>query len=191
MPGTAEPRPGAWRRRRWQDRRRAWRANLAPSCQHTQASMPMTHACSCALRGMSVYAAAPPPLPHRPTHPHTGRWAQAAIPGFLFHVKAFGLFCSQGCQVGRAPAPPAHQAGRPNSLPLPTTSLAACPPLPGRCPAAACLLDFQQPPGQHWVFNCWRTLLIPGRTTPRRCRPCLPRPRRCCRPARLPPRSPT
>ncbi|KAL4444143.1 hypothetical protein ABPG75_011880 [Micractinium tetrahymenae] len=37
--------------------------------------------------------------------PHvTQRWAQAAAPGFLFHVKAFGLFCSQGCQVSALPA---------------------------------------------------------------------------------------
>jgi hypothetical protein len=27
------------------------------------------------------------------------RWAQAAAEGFQFHVKAFGLFCAQGCQV--------------------------------------------------------------------------------------------
>ncbi|EFN56805.1 hypothetical protein CHLNCDRAFT_144326 [Chlorella variabilis] len=34
----------------------------------------------------------------------TKRWAQATTPGFQFHVKAFGLFCSQSCQASALPA---------------------------------------------------------------------------------------
>ncbi|PSC76227.1 UPF0759 -like isoform X2 [Micractinium conductrix] len=34
----------------------------------------------------------------------TQRWAQAAAPGFRFHVKAFGLFCWQSCAASALPA---------------------------------------------------------------------------------------